>query len=170
MTRQVLYRDAKLEKLANARMPQFESGIAKLALQRVAGVLVLPGIDQAGQTAKRFFIKAQHLADFTGCRTAAIGDDVGRHSRTEFAITVVNILNRLLALIAAGKIEIDIRPLAPLLRKEAFKQQLHSNGVDGRNAQRITDRAIGSRASSLNQDALLAAVTHNVPDNKEISF
>ena len=47
MTRQILYRDAKLEELANARMLQIEPRIAKLPFQRVVGVLVFPRTHQA---------------------------------------------------------------------------------------------------------------------------
>ena len=42
MSWQVLHRYAKLEEFANARMLQIKSRIAKLPLQGVAGVLVLP--------------------------------------------------------------------------------------------------------------------------------
>ena len=42
VARQVLHGHTQLEELANARMPQIEAGIAKLALQSIAGVLVLP--------------------------------------------------------------------------------------------------------------------------------
>ena len=59
MARQVLKRQAELEELANARMAQVESGIAKLALQRVAGIFVLPCTDQPGKTVESFFIEAQ---------------------------------------------------------------------------------------------------------------
>ncbi len=170
MSRQVLHRDAKLEELANARMLQIKSRIAKLPLQRVAGVLVFPRTHQSSQAGERLLIEAQHLAHLTRSRTAAVGDHIGRHGRTQLAVALIHVLNCPLALIPAGKVEIDVGPLAALFREEALEQQLHSNGIDRRDSQRIADGAVGSRAASLHQDALLAAEADDVPDDQEVSF
>ena len=142
MTRQVLHRDAKLEELAHARMPQVKAGIVKLPLQRVAGIFVFPRAHQPSQTIESFTIKAKRLANLARRRAPAIGDDIGRHRRAKFSVALINVLNSALALIAAGKIEIDVGPLAPLLRQKAFEEQPHTNRVHSSDAQRIADRAV----------------------------
>ena len=70
VTRQVLHRQAKLEELAHARMPQIEAGIAELALQRVAGIFVFPRTHQAGEAVERFAIEAERLAHLARRRVA----------------------------------------------------------------------------------------------------
>ena len=150
-------------------MAQVESGIAKLALQRVAGIFVLPRTHQPGEAVQSFFIEAQRLADLARGGASAIGNDVGGHGRAELAVALVDILDGLLALIAAGQVEIDVGPLAALFREKALEEQLHADGIDRGDAERITDRAVGRRAASLHQDVLLAAVLHDVPDDEEIS-
>ena len=114
VARQILHGDAELEELANARPLQLEPGIAKLALERVTRILVLPRTHQASQTSERFFIESENLADLARRRAPTIRDDVRRHRGAEFAIAFIYVLNRLLALVAAGKIEIDVGPLTAL--------------------------------------------------------
>ena len=169
MSRQILHGQAKLEELAYAGMSKIETGIAKLPLQRIARVFVLPRTHQAGKTVQGLAIEAERLADLARRRTATIRDDIGCHGSAQFAVALIHILNGTLALIATGKVEIDIGPLAAFLREEALKQQPHSNRIDSRYAQGITDRAVGRGASSLNQDSLLTAMVDDVPHNKKIS-
>src|SRR5262249_56841402 len=107
VARQVLHGEAELKELTNARLLQLESGIAELALQRVAGILVFPRTHQAGETGERLFVEAEHLADFACRRASTIGDNVGRHSSAELAVTFVHVLDRLLALLSARKFHID---------------------------------------------------------------
>ena len=54
MARQILHGLAKLEEFANAPMLEVEAGVAELALERVAGVLVFPRADEGGQPIERF--------------------------------------------------------------------------------------------------------------------
>ena len=84
-----------------------------------------------------------------------------------FAIALVNVLNGAFALVAAGQIEIDVGPLAALFGKKTLEEQLHADGIDRRDAQRITDGAVGRRATSLHQNVLLAAEADDVPDDQE---
>ena len=99
----------------------------------------------------------------------AIGNDVRRHRRAQLAVALIHVLNGALALIAAGQVEIDVGPLAALLRQETLEEQLHADRIDRSDAERIADRAVGGRAAALHQDALLAAVAHDVPHDQEIS-
>jgi hypothetical protein len=78
-------------------------------------------------------------------------------------------LNGLLALIAGGKVQIDVRPLSSFLREETLEEQVHAYGIDGCDPQRITDDAVGSRAAALDENAVLPAKFNDVPDDQEIS-
>ncbi len=92
-------------------------------------------MDQTGETAKCFFVKIEHLAHFARRRTSAISDDIRGHRRAEFSVALVNVLNRVFALISARQIEIDVGPFASLFGKKSFKQQLHADRIDGRDSQ-----------------------------------
>src|ERR1043165_2995077 len=83
---------------------------------------------------------------------------------------LLEILNYFFALISAGKVKIDVRPLAALFRKKSLEQQFHADRIDSRDSKRIAHCAIGCRSAALYQDVLLAAETNNVPDNQEIPF
>ncbi len=74
-----------------------------------------------------------------------------------------------LALIAAGEIEIDVGPLAAFLGKKALEEQFHFDRIDGRDAERIADRAVGGRSTALHQNVLAAAEVDDVPNDQEIA-
>ena len=114
-------------------------------------------------------IESERLAHFARGHAIAIGDDVGGHGGAALAVSLVDILDDFFALVAAGQIEIDVGPLAALFRKKAFEEKFHADGIDGGDAERIADGAVGGRAASLNQNVLLAAVADQVPDDEEIS-
>ena len=169
MARQILHGLAQLEKLANPRMPKVEARVAELALERVAGIPVFPRSHEGGQAIERFRIKRQRLADFACRRAPAIGDDVGGHGRAQFSVAFVDILNGALALVAAGEIEVDVRPLAALFGEKSLEEQIHSHGIDRGDAQRVADGAIGRGAAPLHQNIFLAAEANDVPDDQEIA-
>ena len=62
-----------------------------------------------------------------------------------------------LAAVAAGQVEVDVRPLAALLGEEALEEQLHAHGIDGGDAEAVADRAVGGGAAALDEDVALAA-------------
>ena len=113
--------------------------------------------------------KAQHFADVAHRRAAAISDDVGGHGGAQLAVALVDVLDGALALIAAGQIEIDVRPLAALFGKKALEEQFHVHRIDGRDAERIADRAVGGRSAALHQNVLAPAEVDDVPDDQEIA-
>ena len=78
-------------------------------------------------------------------------------------------LDDALALIAAGKIEIDIRPFAAFFGQKALEQQLHRHRVDGSDPERIADGAVGGRAAALHENVLGPAKFDDVPDDQEIA-
>ena len=141
----------------------------KVAAERIVFVLPLPGADELGEAVERLGIEAERLACFARGRASAVGDDVGGHGRAEFAITLIDVLNGALALGAAGQVEIDVRPLAALLGEKALEEQVHSNRIDGGDAERVADHAVGRRAAPLHQNALAPAELHDVPDDEEVA-
>jgi hypothetical protein len=48
-----------------------------------------------------------------------------------FSVALVNVLDRLLALLSARQIEIDVGPLTAFFRKKTLKQQIHADRIDG---------------------------------------
>ena len=61
-------------------------------------------------------LEAEHFACFPRGEPPPIADHVRRHGGAVLAIAIVHILNGPLALVTARKVNVDIRPLAPLLR------------------------------------------------------
>ena len=78
-------------------------------------------------------------------------------------------MNRALALIAAGEIEIDVRPFAALFGQKPLEQQIHAYRIDRGDAQRVADGAVGRRAAALHQNIFLFAEANNVPDDQKIA-
>src|ERR1051325_7575312 len=127
-------------------------------------------MDQAGQTAERFLVEIESLADFARRRAPAISDAVGGHRRAQFAVALVNVLDCPLAFVSTRQIEIYVGPFAALLRKKSFEQQLHADRIDGGDPQRVTDGAVGRRAATLGKNVVLATKLNDVPNNQEITF
>src|SRR5205814_5608161 len=65
---------------------------------------------------------------------------------------------------------VDVRPLLALLGQEALEEQVHADGIDGGDAEAVADRAVGGGAAALDEDALLAAEVHDVPDDQEVAL
>jgi len=150
-------------------MIHVEAGVFEIGLPIVFGAAPFELTDEAGEPVDGFGVKAESFADFARGGAAAIGDDVGGHGGAELAVTVVDILNSFFALVAAGKIEVDIGPIGALFGEEAFEEKLHANGIDGSDAEGIANGAVGGRATALDEDAVLAAKADDVPDNEEIA-
>ena len=122
-----------------------------------------------GDSAHLLERESQRLAHLTCRRARAVGDDVGGHTGAVRSVALVDILNDLLALVARRQVEVDIRPLTPLLGQEALEEQLHLDRVDGGDGERVADRRVGSRASPLGHDALALAEADDVPDDEEVA-
>ena len=85
------------------------------------------------------------------------------------AVTREDVLDHLLALLARRQVDVDVRPFAALFGEEALEEQLHADGVDGGDAERVADGAVGSRAAPLRQHATLAGVARDVPHDQEVA-
>ena len=113
--------------------------------------------------------QAEHLADLAHRRARAIGDAVGGHGAAALAVLLVDVLDDLFAPVARRQIEVDVGPLAALLRQEALEEQLHADRIDGGDAERVADGRVGRRAAPLHQDAAATAVVDDVPDDEEVA-
>ena len=69
------------------------------------------------------------------------------------AIAAIDILDDFLAPLMF-EIHVDVGRLAPLGVEEALEQHVDLGGIDGGDAQGVTDRGIGGRAAPLAQNAL----------------
>ena len=56
-----------------------------------------------------------------------------------------------------------------MLGEKPLEQESHADRIDGGDAQRIADRAVGGRAAALDEDVLGNAVADQVMDDEEIS-
>ena len=95
---------------------------------------------------------AERFADFARGGAVAVGDDVRGHRRAVRAVLRVDVLDDFLALVARREIEVDVRPLAALLGQKALEEQLHLHRIDGGDAERVADRAVGRGAAPLHED------------------
>src|SRR5207244_12574628 len=135
----------------------------------IVSVLVFPGSDGGRKFIQSLGIEAKRLAHFARRHTVSIRDYVGGHGCAAFAITLVDILDRAPALIAAGQVNINSGPLATFCGEEALEKQIHAHGIYRSYSQRVTDGAVCCRSAPLCQDALLAAEANNVPDNQKVA-
>src|SRR6266566_3555981 len=97
-------------------MIYIQPGIAKTMVEGVVFVTVFPGGDCGRNFVQSFGIEAQRLSHFPRSQPTAVSDHVRGHGCATLTIKFVQILDYALTLIAAGKIEIDVRPLAALFR------------------------------------------------------
>src|SRR5438552_3355176 len=125
---------------------------------------------QPREPADRVFVETQHLAYFARGRATAISDDIGSHCRAQSAVSFVDVLNGSFTLVAAGQIQIYVRPLATFFREKTFEQQFHADRINSGNAQGVTDGTVRSRATTLDQDSLLPTKLNDVPDDQKVTF
>ena len=169
MPRDVLHLHPQIAELLDLRQVGIDAQFPQVAGQRVLRVLPLEGTHHLRERVDHLGRAPEHLAHLARRTAATIGDDVGRHRRTALAIPRVEILDGLFASIATREIEIDVRPLAALLGQEALEQQLHADGIDGRDAQAVAHRAVGGRPSPLREDVLLPTEVDEVPHDEEVA-
>ena len=119
--------------------------------------------------AQRLRIETERLSRLARGGPSSIGNDIGGHGRAQFAIALVHVLNGAFTAVAAGQIEIDIRPLATFSREETFKEQLHAHRINRRDAERIAHHAVRRRSAALDENAFAPAELHDVPNDQEIT-
>jgi hypothetical protein len=169
MARQVLDGPPDAREVLNAQVARIAARLAEMRGERIAGILVLPVAHELRQPLDEIGGQRERLADLPRRAPAAIGDDVGGHRRAEPAIALVDVLDDLLAAVAARQVEVDVRPLPALLGEEALEEQLHLYRIDGGESERVAHRAIGGGAAPLHEDLVPAAILDQVPDDEEVA-
>src|SRR5713226_8715298 len=147
MPRQILNAFAQLPVFLDARMIQVESHLLKMIFEVIGWTAPFAAVHYARKLVEGLLIESERFAHFPRGGAVPIGDDVRRHRRPELAVTLIDVLNRLLSLVSARQVEIDIRPLAAFLRKKPFKEQFHADRIDRSNSQGIADCAVCGRTA-----------------------
>src|SRR5215469_3371186 len=113
--------------------------------------------------------KIERFADFARGAAPTIRDHVGGHGCAVFAVPPINFLDHCFAAIAARKIEIDIRPPFSALVEEPFEYEMIFHRINRRDAEAITNGAIGGAAPALGHDVVFTAEIDDVPNDQEIA-
>src|SRR5262249_53308233 len=116
MPRQILQAHTQIQILGDAMVAEVKASVVEVTVKSIVGAAPLPAADQRGETVQRLHVKPKHLADLARGQASAIGADIGGHSGAALAVSPIQILDGLLALVAAGEIEIYVRPLAAFFR------------------------------------------------------
>src|SRR5205823_618318 len=138
----------------------------RFQIQRVRKIAVREQMRKAIENTRG---KIQRLPDLARGTPPAITDHVRGHGRSMLSVAPINFLDHAFPPIAAGKIEIDVRPTFPAFVEETLKNQIATDRIDWRDAETITNCAVGGAASSLDHDVVFTAEIDDVPDNQEIS-
>src|SRR6266436_7516596 len=163
MPRQILDAFAQLPVFSDARMIEVEAHLLEMMFEVIRRTAPFAAVHDARKLVEGLLVKSERFAHFPRRGAVAIGDDVRCHRRAELAVTLIDVLNRLLSLVSARQIEIDIRPLAAFFREKPFKEQFHADRINRRNSEGITDRAVRSRTTPLHENFLFAAKSDDVP-------
>ena len=86
--------------LGDAPMAEIETGMAEVVAEGFLFLAPLPMSDQAGETAQSLLVEAEGFTNFTCGRFATVRDDVCRHGGAKFSITLIDVFDGLLALVA----------------------------------------------------------------------
>src|SRR5205085_7562342 len=168
MPRQTVDRLIQRDERGHSRMRLRQTGLLDLGAQ-VEGVREIAAGEQVREPVEDVRRKIQRFADLARGAAAAIRDDVRGHGSAVFAVTPVNFLDHALAPIAAGQIEIDVRPAFPAIAQEPLEDEIVADGIDRRNAEAITNRAVRRAAAALDHDVVFPAEIDDVPDDQEIA-
>ena len=123
---------------------------------------------RAGERRRHVLLEAERLADLADRHARAVVDHGRADGGALAAITLVEILDHLLAPLML-EIDVDVRRLLPLGGDEALEQQIDLGGIDGGDAQAVADGAVGGGAAALAEDALAAGIADDVVDRQEIA-
>src|SRR5450756_50117 len=113
---------ALLKIVSDASMLHIKTRRLEAVFERIAWSLPFPRAHEAGELRRRLLIETESFSNLPRSGPAAKGDDVRCHGSAQLAVTLVDVLNRTLAVGIAGQVEVDVRPLATLFRKESLKE------------------------------------------------
>ena len=143
-----------------------EAGMADDFLGNRFGI---PPVQRLGERVDAIEREAEDLADIAQGGLGAIGDDFGGNGRPLAAVLVVDVLEDFFAALVL-EVYIDVRRLVAFATDEAFEKQVDTCGIDGGDAEAITDGGVRRRAAALAENALAAGEADEVPDGEEVVF
>ncbi len=158
---------AGVEERAQPRVRVGHARHAQLLPQR-EGLRQVAAVEEAREPVQGVVREAEHLADLAHRAPAPVGDHVRRHRRAPAAVPAVHLLDQLLAPLAAGQVQVDVRPVRSPLRQEPLEEQLALDRVDGGDPEGVAHRAVGGAPPPLDQGPALAREGAQVPDDQEI--
>src|SRR4051812_17940357 len=129
---------------------------------------VVPMPNRSAQTIDGFEWQTERFADLTQRRFTSITNDLRDHRGSVTPPLRVDILDHFLTTLVL-EVDVDIGRLGSLFTQEAFEQQIGALRVDGGDAERITDRAIGGAAATLTQNLARLGHLHDLLRAQEIS-
>ena len=144
-----------------------EAGLCEGAGQRHREVAAVVG-DEPRHPIQRGGRKAQGLAHVPDRGLGPVADHVGHHGRVLAPVLPVHELDHLLAAPVAD-VQIDIRRFGTLPGQKALEQQPHAHGIDGGDAQAVAHRGVGSGATPLTEDSLIAAEADDFMHGQEVA-
>ena len=128
--------------------------------------LVPPG-QRRGQGVDAVAVDAECPANIAQGRACAVADHGGGQRGALAAVSVVEVLDNLLSP-PMLEINVDVGRFVTFFRNETFEQQLRPGRVDLGDAQRVTHRRIGRRATPLAQDAACPGKFHHIVDREKV--
>ena len=87
----------------------------------------------------------------------------------EAAVAAIDVLDDRFAPVAARQIKIDVGPLVARFAQEPLEQELHADRIDRGDPEGVADRAVGRRATALDEDVVGPTMLDDVPDDQEIT-
>src|SRR5881296_3505619 len=169
MARQALHLAHDLDQEPDARRLRIDAAGAELRGELVVLVRVAVRAQQLRQPVHLLEREAERLARLAHGAARAVADDGRRHGGAALAVAAIDVLDDLFAAVPGRQVEVDVGPLAALLGEEALEEETHADRVDGRDAERVADRAVGGRTAPLAEDAALAAEADDVPHDQEVA-
>ena len=109
----------------------------------------------------------EYLSHLTERALAAISDDLGHHGCTIASVSLVDLLDDLLAPLVL-EVDIDVRRLSPRARHEALEQKRTTHRIHCCDPQRITNGTVCCAPSSLTENAARSCDVHDLLDGQEV--
>ena len=111
----------------------------------------------------------EDLAHLPDGGPVAVADHVGHHGGVGTPVLLVHVLDHLLPAVVLD-VQVDVRRLGPFPGNEPLEEEVHLGGVHARDAQGEADGGVGRRPAALAEDALAAAVLHDLVHGQEITL
>src|SRR5207249_1756480 len=148
MARQPLHLADERDEQRNARRVGIDAARAELRRELVVVVAVAVYVEELHQAVDLLERETERLPGLAHRAPRTVTDDGRGHRRAALPVAAIDVLDHFLPMVARGQVEIDVGPLAALLGEEALEEESHADRVDGGDAERIADRAVGGRTAS----------------------